>query len=325
VFRHASWVAAMLLAAPVRVAAQSSRRSNVADAAVVSITGNIHGSIPPAACFERGKDGIAVEAFDETTGHSESGSHASSASFELEMGTGCVAPFFQALFAREHLSARVTFTGSALRAPYSMTLEDARLTHVDLGLVSTGGRSRIVVAIGLSTPHVVLGDTSGSIIQAASVERPRARAFRASAPRAAGMGNADAWMRRGVDAAMHLATNQPATDETSHIRHFRLSVESTVARNNTAAVRIRLDSVLQRDMAEARPDSEQLDRHALLNQATLLVNGQDGTTGITVWLKGAQITHPGSRGDGRRTTSLAISAASLTITDISSGRTASTP
>ena len=133
-------------------------------------------------------------------------------------------------------------------------------------------------------------------------------------------------MRRGVDAAMHLAaTTQRATDETSHIRSFRLSVTSAVPRSNTAAVRILLDSVVQADALHAGPDPGRLGSRALLNQAVLLVNGQDGTTGITVWLKGAHVALFDSRGRDRAVASLSISAASLTITDISSGRTASTP
>lgn len=326
--RHVFRVAAVLLVAPVRVAAQSTRRPYLPDAATVAITGIIHGSIPPTVCFARGANGIVVQAFEETTapGESADGSLGSSGTFELEMETACVAPFFQALFAHEPLSTRVTFTGSALRAPYSITLEDARLTHVDLGLMSAGGRALPLVAIGLTAAHVVTGDTSGSITQAGSVERPRAHGFRASTWPSTGTSDADAWLRRGVDAVMHLsATTQPATDEISHILHFRLLVASAASRSNTAAVRILLDSVVPADALQARSDPERLDSRALLNQAVLLVNGQDGTTGITVWLKGARITHTASRARSGATASFAISAATLTITDISSGRTASTP
>jgi len=325
VFRHAPWAAAILFAAAVRPATQTNRRPPLPDAAMVSITGNIHGSIPPAVCSRPGDDGIAVQAFEETSGRDDSSRVGASGSFELEMETACVAPFFQALFAHERLSTRVTFTGSTLHAPSSITLEDAQLTHVDLRLVSVAGRSRPRVAVGFSAPHVLSTDTSGMIVQTGSAERRRARAFRASAQTSVRATAADAWMQHGVDAALHLAAAETAADETSHIRRFHLSVSMPSSRSNAADPRIVLDSVVAVDAAQNKPRSERLGRDTPLRQAILMVNGQDGTTGITIWLKGAQPAHTDARGKRRAGATLAITAASLTITDISSGRTASTP
>lgn len=247
------------------------------------------------------------------------------------METACVAPFFQALIAHERLSTRVTFTGHALRSPFSITLEDARVTHVDLGLVApSAGRLLPLVTVGISASHVVVGDTSGSIVQAGTAERARVHAFRASSPPTTSANIVEAWTRRGVDAAIHLATSQPTRDETFHIRRFHLSAAWASSRAGSGAVRILLDSAVWGDTNPTRSGVGWLESHTLLNQAVLLLNAQDGTTGITIWLKGAEGTRSETRGRspaGTRegTITLAIRAAALTVTDIASGRTATMP
>jgi hypothetical protein len=61
---------------------------------------------------------------------------------------------------------------------------------------------------------------------------------------------------------------------------------------------------------------------APLTQAVFAVLGPQGAAGITIWLKAAQIT-----GDQLSASdeTITLSAGQLTITDIGSGRTASTP
>ncbi len=345
-----------------RAGAQTSGRNLQPDAVQVTLSGSVHGALPPAPCTVAGGPAgtVAVGAFDETTA---STAPAGSGTFELEIATACAAPFYQALFSHEPITAAFVF-GGAQRL--TLSLANARITHVDvIGSPRTTSTLGLTLKIGIASTQVtasapganvttgtapsaspttsspaktaavqsgvVVPMTKGASVALSSgpVARIRAPSIHATSTAlaaAAPVGAGDAWTSHGVIVNAHLVASTPALDAMFPATgSFLLAVHATVDAVTgmpTSTFQITLGPLKKaQDAATGQLKSAAL-AHAALTQAIITLVGSGAAPGLTVWLKSAHLTDDALSASSE---SISVAATQLTITDISSGRTASSP
>src|SRR5262249_38575116 len=161
----------------------------------VTLTGSVHGAIPPAACTEGGSPGGRIRSFGETT--PEGSRHRS---FELQLSSSCVAPLYQALFSRERLEARIVPPGTE-RADAAVLLADAHLTRVELSMAANERGTRY--------PLITLELTASRVTGAPPRARANTRVLVSDlspVPR----GAAEAWVRNGVSGTSVRLSGKPS-------------------------------------------------------------------------------------------------------------------
>ena len=159
------------------------RATPAADGGTVTLTGSVHGAIPPAACAEAGSSGVRLRSFGEITP-----SGARRRSFEIQVASSCVAPLYQALFSRERLDVRIA-PPSGERAVDAVSLGDAHLTRVEL---STAANER-----GTRYPLITLELTASRVSGAPARGRGNGRlTYSDVSPVPHGAG--ESWVRNGV-------------------------------------------------------------------------------------------------------------------------------
>ena len=174
-------VACLVMCAPAMSVVAQGRPVGAFSWATAAITGSVHGVIPPTGCAPAAPvgSGSVLSELDETT---SSSAPSGSGTFELTLPSVCVAPFFQALIAREPLSVQLAFGESTSPTPtLALSLANAKITHVDLSLVQTARPAwRTHLKIGLAAPTVTSPGSGG-----AAVANPAAPAGSGSAAAAA--------------------------------------------------------------------------------------------------------------------------------------------
>jgi hypothetical protein len=310
-----------------------------------TFVGTVHGALPPASCTpdQGGHEppSAAVGAFDETTAAQ---APAGSGTFEILVVSTCAAPFYQALFAHEPITAHFSFVdGTTGQTTLALTLTNARLTHVDLVQGSMSGTgSAGVLKIGIASTQVAaesaaaspgsaIATPQGSTVSlaAATVKRLRAPSIHLASTILGGItpGAGETWASGGASSSAHLVSTSPAMDAAfSDLSAFALSVHATVDAVTgmpASSFQITLDPLTKALDAKTTQLKAAALAHATLTQAVVTLTGrQSGTTGITLWLKSAHLTTDQLSSS---TETISISASQMTITDIGSGRTASSP
>ncbi len=288
------------------------------DGGTVTLTGSVHGAIPPAACTEAGSPGVRVRSFGEITP-----SGARHRSFQIQVMSSCVAPLYQALFSRERLEARVA-PPSGGRADDAMVLGDAHLTRVEL---STAANER-----GTRYPVITLELTAARVTGAPSRGRGNTRLTYSDlspVPR----GAAEAWVRSGVSGTSVRLTGQPsgldvtfASGDQRIAAAWSVDDETGLPRDD---LHISIDPIDKAASSDDAAVASAVEDRRQLTEAVISFLGRDGSAGIVVWLKRASLagfnapaaTPYGVRGVGH----LSLVTRQLAITDIGSGRTAAFP
>ncbi len=290
------------------------------DGATVTLTGSVHGTIPPAACAEAGSSGVRLRSFGEITP-----SGARRRSFEIQVASSCVAPLYQALFSRERLAVRVA-PPSGERAGDAVSLDDARLTRVELSTAANESGTRY--------PLITLELTASRVTGAPPRRQGNARLnYSDVSPVPYGAG--EAWVRHGVaGTSVRLAGGgRPSgLDVTFASGDQRIAAAWSVDEQTglpSDDLHISIDPI---DKAAGSDDASltaAVEDGRQLSEAVISFLGRDGAAGIVVWLKRASVagfnapaaTPYGVRGVGH----LSLVTRQLAITDIGSGRTAAFP
>jgi len=290
------------------------------DGGTVTLTGSVHGAIPPAACAEAGSSGVRLRSFGEITP-----SRARRRSFEIQVASSCVAPLYQALFSRERLEVRIA-PPSGERAGDAVSLDDAHLTRVELSTSANEAGTRY--------PVITLELIASRVAGAPPRRRGNARLSYSdvsSVPHGAG----ESWVRNGVaGTSVRLAggARPSGLDVTFASGDQRIAAAWSVDQQTGLPrddLHISIDPV-----DKAAGDDDAVVAAAVggsreLSEAVISFIGRDGAAGIVVWLKRASLagfnapaaTPYGVRGVGH----LSLVARQLAITDIGSGRTAAFP
>ena len=285
-----------------------SRPARAQCGATATFSGAIHGALPPAACGATG-GGLSLTDFQETTPASAPNG---SGTFELSFNSTCVAPLYQALFSQEAIAATFDF-GDAERKSSTLSLANARLTHVDVSSARAGAATTMRVTIGIASPRVTAATARAPTIHLAGSARN-------ALP---GAGGAQAWAARGVGrVSVHLVA-KPSLDATVVASEPSLTVHAAVdavtgmpTPNFQIAYRFTLVQA-PRDVVSVTAT-----RPAMTQTVVTYAGFGTATTGVTLWLKSARVASVTTAGPA---TSISIAATQLTITDIGSGRTASLP
>lgn len=321
-----------------------------------SLTGAVHGALPPASCAGSGRGATSgqldIASFDETT---SAQAPAGSGAFEVTIVSTCAAPFYQALFAREGLSGHFSFMNSSGQTTLDLSLANARLTHVDIAPLNTGARTTILLKVGIASTQVTAAAAvassasptgsattgtatptpgtvtpQGAILATAGVmKRLRAPSIHvaASAIAIATPGVGEGWAGGGVASSAHITSTTPAMDA-SFVDAATLglsvhtAVDATTGMPTGSSFQILLDPLAKPLDAKTAQIKAAALSHAPLTQSVVTLVGLGGTTGITIWLKSA---HLASDDVTSTRENISIAATQMTITDIGSGRTASSP
>ncbi|MFI5228583.1 MAG: hypothetical protein ACHQWU_05915 [Gemmatimonadales bacterium] len=321
------WLAVVLPAALAAQPATSKKDVALPDRLSATFVGAVHGALPPASCdaslHAQPPGSAAIGAFEETT---SAQSPDGSGTFEIVVVSTCAAPFYQALFAHEPITAHFSFIdGTTGRTTLALTLANARLTHVDLVQGSTLGiGSAGMLKIGIASTQVTAGGAAAS-----TLKRLRAPSIHVASTVLVAItpGAGETWASGGASSSAHLASISPAMDATfSDLSAFALTVHATVDAVTgmpTSNFQIALDPLTKALDAKTTQIKAAALAHATLTQAIVTLMGrQSATAGITLWLKSARLTTDQLSSS---TESITISASRMTITDIGSGRTASSP
>jgi len=290
------------------------------DAGTVTLTGSVHGAIPPAACAEPGSSGVRLRSFGEITPNS-----ARRRSFEIQVASSCVAPLYQALFSRERLAVRIAPL-SGERAGDAVSLDDARLTRVELSTAASESGTRYpVITLELTAPRVT---------GAAPRRRGNVRLnYSDVSPVPHGAG--EAWVRYGVaGTSVRLAGGgRPSgLDVTFASGDQRIAAAWSVDEQTGLPrddLHISIDPIDKAAGGDDAAVTAAVEDGRELSEAVISFLGRDGAAGIVVWLKRASLvgfnapatTPYGARGVGH----LSLVTRQLAITDIGSGRTAAFP
>jgi len=293
----------------------------VVDGGTVTLTGSVHGAIPPAACAEPGSSGVRLRSFGEITP-----SGARRRSFEIRVSSSCVAPLYQALFSRESLGVRIA-APSGERASEVVSLDDARLTRVEL--------STVVNESGLRYPLITLELTASRVTGVAPRRRGNARiTYSDVSPVPSGAG--EAWVRNGVaGTSVRLAGGgRPSgLDVTFASGDQRIAAAWSVDEQTGLPrdeLHISIDPIDKAAGGDDAVVAAAVEDGRELSEAVISFLGRDGAAGIVVWLKRASLagfnaptaTPYGARGSVGH---LSLVTRQLAITDIGSGRTAAFP
>ena len=309
-----------LALAPLAIGAgdASSFGSRGSNAGTVTLTGSVHGPIPPTTCMEAGSPGVRIRSFGETT--PEGSKHRS---FELQLASSCVAPLYQALFSRERLDARIVPPG-AERGDGAVLLSDAHLTRVELSMAPNERGTRYP----LITLEIIASRVTGAPPHARSNTRVLVSDL-SPIP----LGSAEAWVRNGVAGTSVRLTGKPSSlDVTFASGDQRISAAWSVDAQSGLPrddLHISVDPVDKAASGDDAAVASAVEASQELSEAVISFLGRDGSAGIVVWLKRASLagfnapaTMPyGVRGVGH----VSLVARQLAITDIGSGRTAAFP
>lgn len=347
----------MLAVAPRSAAAQLLRPTNgqsTYSSATATLTGAVHGPLPSASCGVSptgANHAVGLTGIQETT---PSSAPTASGTFEITLFSTCIAPFYQALFSQEAITSTLTLGGGA--QTLTLSLANARLTHVDVDITSVlpGGLMRVTV--GVASPQVtVAGQPSAPTtaqpatksapapVRAAGVAQSGAATRKisgnvalASAARLrlptmqlanpmqpvlpASLGQS--WATNGVGTMnIHLVSSSPALDVTASMIKPTLRVHAAVDAITgmpSPSFQIAYDFTI----AQPQPLAALMARPALTQAVATYSGYTTHTVGITLWLKSARIaTASLSAANG----TISVAASQLAITDIGSGRTASLP
>jgi hypothetical protein len=290
------------------------------DGGTVTLTGSVHGTIPPAACAEAGSSGVRLRSFGEITP-----SGARRRSFEIQVASSCVAPLYQALFSRERLAVRIV-PPSGERAGDAVSLDDARLTRVELSTAANESGTRY--------PLISLELTASRVTGAPPRGRRNARLnYSDVSPVPYGAG--EAWVRYGVaGTSVRLASGgRPSSlDVTFASGDQRIAAAWSVDEQTGLPgddLHISIDPIDKAAGGDDGSVTAAVEGGRELSEAVISFLGRDGAAGIVVWLKRASLagfsapatTPYGVRGVGH----LSLVTRQLAITDIGSGRTAAFP
>ncbi len=296
------------------------RATPVVDGGTVTLTGSVHGAIPPAACAEAGSSGVRLRSFGEITPGG-----ARRRSFEIQVASSCVAPLYQALFSRERLAVRIA-PASGERAGDAVSLDDARLTRVEL---STAANER-----GTRYPLITL-ELTASRVSGAPPHRPGNTRLNYSDVSPVPHGAGEAWVRNGVaGTSVRLAGGgRPSgLDVTFASGDQRIAAAWSVDERTGLPrddLHISIDPIDKATSVDDAAVTAAVEDGRELSEAVISFIGRDGAAGIVVWLKRASLagfnapaaTPYGVRGVGH----LSLVTRQLAITDIGSGRTAAFP
>ncbi len=290
------------------------------DDGTVTLTGSVHGAIPPAACAEAGSSGVRLRSFGEITP-----SGARLRSFEIQVASSCVAPLYQALFSRERLAVRIA-PPSGEGAVDAVSLDDAHLTRVELSTASNESGTRY--------PLITLELTASRVNGAPPRRRGNARLdYSDVSPVPHGTG--EAWVRNGVaGTSVRLAgSGHPSgLDVTFASGDQRIAAAWSVDEQTglpRGDLHISIDPIDKAAGSDDASVAAAVEDRRELSEAVISFIGRDGAAGIVVWLKRASLagfsapaaTPRGVRGVGH----LSLVTRQLAITDIGSGRTAAFP
>ena len=284
---------------------------------VVSITGSVHGAIPPTSCIDVGAGGVPIRSFEELAN-----AGASHRSFRLQLATSCVAPLYQALFSKEPLQVRVGPLVRGTGGAPPILLADARLTRVEL---STGANER-----GIRFPVATLEMTSSRVTGAAPrAGRTEIYSEASLSPRTSG----EAWVHDGVTGtSVRLAAQPPGLDLTFASGDQRIAASWSVDERTGLPrddLHIAVDPIDKSAGTDDASVAAAVDDRRELAEAVISFLGRDGAAGIVVWLKRASLAGfsapAGSPSGVRGVGHLSLVARQLTVTDIGSGRTAAFP
>lgn len=325
-----------------------------------SLTGAVHGALPPASCAGSGRGSasgqLGIASFEETT---SAQAPAGSGAFEVTIVSTCAAPFYQALFAREALTGHFSFMNSGGQTTLDLSLANARLTHVDIAPLNAGGTTTILLKVGIASTQVTAaaagaspasstGSTTtgtatptptpgtvtpqGATLATAGVmKRLRAPSIHVAASAIAiaiaTLGVGEGWAAGSVVSNVHVATATPAMDamfvDAAPLGlSVHTAVDATTGMPTGSSFQILLDPVAKPLDAKTVQIKAAALSHAPLTQSVVTLVGGGGTTGITVWLKSA---HLAADDVTSARENISIAATQMTITDIGSGRTASSP
>ena len=305
--------------APLLAFGAGRRAAPVVDGGTVSLTGSVHGAIPPAACAEAGASGVRLRSFGEIT---PSGSR--HRTFEIQVSSSCVAPLYQALFSRERLDVRIA--PPAGERAEAVALDDARLTRVELSTASDERGTRYpLITLDLTTRRV-----AGVPPRAAGKTRVDYSDI-SPVPR----GVAETWVRNGVaGTSVRLAGGGRASalDVTFASGDQRIAAAWSVDERTGLPrddLHISIDPIDKAAGGDDAAVASAVEGGRELTEAVISFLGRDGAAGIVVWLKRASLagfnapaaTPYGVRGVGH----LSLVTRELAITDIASGRTAAFP
>lgn len=320
-------VTCLLMCVPAASVAAQGRSGSSFSWATATFTGSVHGTIPPAGCAPTSPygPGSAVSDVDETTASS---APAGSGTFELTLPSVCVAPFFQALIAREPLSVQLAIGESTSPTPtLTLSLANTKITHADLSLVPVGpGTFVTMLKIGLASPTVTIpgsggattakpaGSGSSAAVGASggalsTTVKPAAVALAGGAARArvpslhvagtaltqlttsATSGAGSSWAMHGVAGVnVHLVAG--ATDASFYAQGFHLGGRYTLDGSGMPAGNLQLtfDPIVKAQDAKTTQIKAAAMAHANLTQAVFSVVGQGGSpAGITISFRNAQL------------------------------------
>lgn len=288
------------------------------DVGTVTLTGSVHGPIPPATCTEAGSAGVRIRSFGEMT--PEGSRHRS---FEIQLSSSCVAPLYQALFSRERLDARVVPPGG-VGTDAAVLLGDARLTRVELSMAANERGTRY--------PLITLELTASRITGAPPRARGNTRVLVSDlspVPR----GAAESWVRNGVAGTSVRLRGKPsglnvtfASGDQRIAAAWSVDAQSGLPRDD---LHISIDPIDKAASGDDAAVASAVEASQELSEAVISFLGRDGSAGIVVWFKRASLagfnapaaTPYGVRGVGH----VSLVARQLAITDIGSGRTAAFP
>jgi hypothetical protein len=301
--------------------AASDGATPVVDGGTVTLTGSVHGAIPPAACAEPGSSGVRLRSFGEITPRG-----ARRRSFEIQVASSCVAPLYQALFSRERLGVRIA-PPIGERAVDAVSLDDAHLTRVELSTAANESGTRY--------PLITLELTASRVAGAPPRGRGTARlAYSDVSPVPHGAG--ETWVRNGVaGTSVRLADGgRPSGLDVTFASGDQRITAAWAVDEQTGLPRddlhISIDPIDKAAGGDDAAVSAAVEDGRELSEAVISFLGRDGAAGIVVWLKRASLagynapaaTPYGARGSVGH---LSLVTRQLAITDIGSGRTAAFP
>jgi hypothetical protein len=310
VLRRAVSLGAVLFVGAGAAGAQTTR-------GVASITGSVHGAIPPVSCIDVAAGGVAIQSFEELAN-----AGASHRSFRIQLATSCVAPLYQALFSKEPLQVRVGPVVRGTGGSSPIQLADARLTRVEL---STGANEH-GIRFPVATLEMISSRVTGVALHAGRTEIYSEASL---SPRASG----EAWVHDGVTGtSVRLAAQPPGLDVTFASGDQRIAASWSVDERTGLPrddLHISVDPIDKSAGTDDAAVAAAVDDHRELAEAVISFLGRDGAAGIVVWLKRASLAGfsapAGSPSGVRGVRHLSLVARRLTVTDIGSGRTAAFP
>lgn len=323
------WPAALLAAAaatvaPTLAAQVPSRDAPTPSYVAVSLIGQHMGRFPATNCLNDPAKGVYVTEFVETTPAS---APAGFGSFDMKLPGACVTPFFQALFARERLTAVVTFVSSDGTPSMTLSLSNAQLARVRLVTINAGSSAIPILQVSVAAPQVIAtaggapaavsptsasgtittsGTTTSRMSPQRMTSRPPLRRTRApeirlplsrtipvaSATQSAGAG----WMQHGgqlgyVGADLVAATS-PSFDFNVHASDLYVDAGyalDAATQMPTGAMQVALGPLHRAADALSASLKTAATAHAPLTQAVFTAHTVDGAPVITLTLHGATL------------------------------------